>query len=57
MAKIKDNAFDQIKAERKRFLSRMKRKQVLADRIKRRKEREEAKKLDGSEKISMHDLL
>ena len=54
-AKIKDNPHDQMIAERKRFESKQKPKPVLAEKLKRRREREEYK--DGSQKVFMGDLI
>jgi len=50
---IKSTADEQYKAERKRFLNRMKPKPVVADIIKRKEER---KKKDGSEKVNIEEL-
>ncbi|MFA6190635.1 MAG: hypothetical protein WC711_03985 [Candidatus Staskawiczbacteria bacterium] len=51
---IKSTEEEQYKAEKKRFTNRMKPKPVLAEKIKRREERQHKK--DGSEKINLEDL-
>lgn len=55
MIKIKQSAQEQYRAERKRFEKKQQPKPVLADKLKKKREKEMAN--DGSEKVYMGDLL